>query len=182
MLVTDIVKESTSFKDIVAKKQNSIWNGSTFELAKNMGPKSKGAWGERLTCDILESFGAKVPRDKKGKNKKPKGAGSDYDVWVNGKKIEVKTSFAWDDTPDKFVWQQIRDQDYEYIVFIGVNPGECKAWWATKDDIVDNIFGEDSYRQHGGSSGMQDLYWIQTAALVGGELPEWFKPIKDWCK
>ena len=181
MNITDRVKMSNAYKDHIKKMKNSAWNGSMFELHKNLSPKAKGAWGERLTCDILESYGATVPRDKKGKNKKPKGAGSDYDVWVNDKKIEVKTSFAWDEEPDKFVWQQIRDQDYEYIVFIGVNPGECKAWWATKEDIVNNIFGRNEYRQHGGNSGEQDLYWIQTT-MFDGNVPGWFRPIKDWGK
>ena len=177
-MITEIATSTNAYKEVIEKNQNSVWVGSTFEHHKGLSSKAKGSWGERLTCDILEGLGANVPRRKNGKNKKPQGSGTDFDIYVDNKTIEVKTSFAWDETEDSFTWQQIRDQEYEYIVFVGVNPNECKAWFATKDDLVKEIFGRNEYRQHAGKDGEQELYWIQ----VKDGVPDWFVPIENWGK
>jgi hypothetical protein len=175
-MITEIATSTNAYKEVIEKNQNSVWVGSIFEHHKGLSSKAKGSWGERLACDILEGLGANVPRRKNGKNKKPQGSGTDFDIYVDNKKIEVKTSFAWDETEDSFTWQQIRDQEYEYILFVGVNPNECKAWFATKNDLIKNIFGRNEYRQHAGKDGEQDLYWIQTK----GDILDWFIPIENW--
>ena len=84
-------------------------------------------------------------------------------------------SLTWGEQQNCFTWQQIRPlQEYDRIVFIGVNPDSLHLWWATKEDILQHIAGHDSYRQHGGKNGGQDLYWIKN------EIPTWFRSIEEW--
>jgi len=105
------------------------------------------------------------------------GTGKGYDICATsgGMKIEVKTSLAWGGVDNQFTWQQIRTlQDYDRVVFVGINPDSLQMWWAGKQDILDNLAGQDRYRQHGGKSGKQDLYWIRN------EVPTWFKEMSTW--
>lgn len=153
----------------------SMWKDSKFESFYLMSsPKAKGARGERLAADILENLGHKVPRNRLGRPVREKGD-SDHDIVANGHRIEVKLSLTWGDNENCFTWQQIRpSQGYDRIVFIGINPNSVQMWWASKDDINKHIQGHDSYRQHGGKDGQQDLYWIRN------EVPTWFRSLKEW--
>jgi len=153
----------------------SMWQGSKFESFYLMSsPKAKGCRGERLAADILENLGHNVPRNRKGRPVRIKGD-SDHDIVVNGHRIEVKMSLTWGGVENCFTWQQIRpSQGYDRIVFIGINPNSVQMWWATKADITKHIEGCDSYRQHGGKDGKQDLYWIRN------EVPTWFRSLKEW--
>jgi hypothetical protein len=99
---------------------------------------------------------------------------SGHDIVVDGKETEVKLSLTWGNELDCWTWQQIRSQQYERIIFIGLNPNEIKVWWATKKDIQRHIIGNGGYRQHGGKKGGLDVYWIRN------EIPSWFKTLEDW--
>jgi len=151
-----------------------MWKGSPFESFYLSSSKGKGAKGERLIAEILEHYGFDVLRDKKGKLKRLCG-NSDHDIVVDNYTVEVKTSLTWGADRDMFTWQQIRSmQEYERIVFIGLNPDEMKVFWASKKDLEDNIFGKDEYRQHGGKKGDQELYWLRN------HIPAWFKSLEEW--
>jgi hypothetical protein len=147
-----------------------------------MSSVRKGSQGERLVADILEAKGCTVPRNKTGKNKKPKGAGTDYDLWIDDIKIEVKTSTTWDNVLNRFRWQQLRStQDYERVVFVGINPNDIYLWWCTKQDLEAHIFGRDNFRQHAGKNGKQDLYWLSTNGATDlPDTPKWFRCIERW--
>lgn len=172
-LVTEIARTSTTLQE--KSPGLSFWRDSTFESFYLMSsPKGKGARGERLAAEIMEKLDHTVLRKKNGKLARLEGD-ADHDIVVDGYRTEVKLSLTWDGMPDRFTWQQIRSlQDYDRIMFIGMNPDEVNVWWATKKDLEDNIFGKSCYRQHGGKDGKQELYWIKN------EIPSWFRNIEEW--
>lgn len=164
--LTTIVTNTPTFSKLSHLKQISIWDGSTFELIRTISsPRAKGAIGEKLTSDVMTHLGHVVT--------KPSNSG--HDRIIDGYKTEIKLSTTWDNRLDTFTWQQIRNQDYDRIIFIGVNPYDISFYWAEKSDLVTHIFGNDHYRQHAGKNGGQDLYWIQAIK----RLP-WFRDIQGF--
>lgn len=129
-----------------------IWTDSEFEFYKKLtSSKQKGAFGEAFSKAVLSDMDFIVS----------KRTSSDQDFQINGIGTEVKTSGAWNQKINRFKWQQIRSQqEYEIIIFLGINPDSYFIGWASKKDLQDNIFGKDEYRQHGGKDGGQELYWI----------------------
>lgn len=164
------------------KEDDSFWKDTLFEKFKNMSSVRKGSQGEKLTADLMEQLGSHVPRDKKGRPKKPKGAGSEYDLFLDHRKVEVKTSTTWDNVKNSFKWQQLRStQDYDRVIFVGINPNEIYLWWCTKEDLKNNIFGKNKHRQHAGKNGEQELYWLGTNGDTDlPEVPAWFREIGSW--
>ncbi len=162
-------------------KADKYWKGSPFEWFRRLASRSKGATGERMVADILEGNGSVVPRDPAGKPTKPKGSGTDFDIFPDNLPTEVKTSSAWEATDNKFVWQQLRSkQKYERVVFLGLNASGAQAWWCTKGDLEQHIFGRDEFRQHAGKKGEQDLYWIHTEGGTVASVPSWFRTMETW--
>ena len=173
MNLTEVALRTPVMRDEENPKWN-IWQSSPFESFYLSSSKAKGSKGERLLAAVLETLGHDILRDNTGKLQRLDG-NSDHDIVVDNYKVEVKTSLTWGEERDKFTWQQIRSkQDYERIIFIGLNPDEMKVFWATKKDLEENIFGIDKHRQHGGKDGKQDLYWIRN------DFPHWFKSLEEW--
>lgn len=146
---------------------NSIWKGSKFEKLYVQSSKRKGTIGEEMTKAILSDIGLVIGTRTNSDH--------DFSITYNKKvyKIENKLSLTWGNEISKFKWQQIRDQDYDFIFFIGVNPNDHKVWWATKQDLKTYIIGNDKYRQHGGKNGKQDIYWITS-------IESWFRPLDEF--
>lgn len=166
MTYTDFILETSTYASWKKHKQTSIWKHSLFECFHDIpSPRSKGAEGEKLVEEFMSSLGHTVIRAKS----------SDYDRVISGYKTEIKTSTTWNGTKDKFTWQQIRNQDYDRIIFLGINPNDINLYWATKQDLVKNVFSIDSFRQHAGKNGKQELYWLQ-----GINKLSWFRNIESF--
>lgn len=166
MSYTDFVIDTTTYASWKKHKESSIWKNSLFECFHDIpSPRSKGAEGERLIEEFMISTGHKVERAKS----------SDYDRIISGYKTEIKTSTTWNNTENKFTWQQIRNQDYERIIFLGINPNNIKIYWASKTDLIKYVFSVDYFRQHAGKSGKQELYWLQ-----GIDKLDWFRNIESF--
>jgi hypothetical protein len=162
---TSIVETLPIYERWESSKQ-SIWEESKFQSFRNIpSPKSKGSQGEKLVEQLMQSLGHKVT--------KPQN--SDHDRTINGHKVEIKVSTTWNEQLNNWTWQQIRDQDYDRIIFVGINPNEIFIWWATKDDIRQHILGNNSKRQHAGKDGGQELYWIQ-----GSGKQSWFRDLSTF--
>jgi hypothetical protein len=144
--------------------KQSIWEGSKFQTFRNIpSPKSKGSQGEKLVEQLMKSLDHKVT----------KPLNSDHDRVINGHKTEIKVSTTWNELLNNWTWNQIRgNQDYDRIIFVGVNPNSIHIWWATKEDICKHIIDNDSKRQHAGKDGGQEIYWIQ-----GSGKQDWFRDL-----
>lgn len=147
------------------KKEETIWKNSLFRYFRDMSSKSKGAEGEKLVHQFMEKLGHAVFR----------ANNSDFDRYISGHKTEIKTSTCWDEIENKFTWQQIRNQEYDRIIFVGINPNDVVFYWATKEDLKENIFNINERRQHSGKNGGQELYWIQGVTKM-----PWFRKIESF--
>jgi hypothetical protein len=133
------------------------WRGSPFAWVRRLPPGSKGKIGKLLVQQWCGLKGLSVDRS----------PDSDADMLVNGHRVEVKFSTLWKSGEYRF--QQIRDQEYEYAVCLGISPSEAHCWVISKDILRDNVIGHTG--QHTGSTG-QDTAWIK---IKPSEPPEWLE-------
>jgi len=140
------------------EKNTFAWDGSPFEWVLTLPSSSKGSLGKRLVyqwCALMDLAVDKSPD-------------SDADMTVNGHRVEVKFSTLWKSGIYKF--QQIRDQNYEYGIFLGVSPFQAHCWVVSKDILRKYVIGHMG--QHTGSSG-QETAWL---TVYPNNPPEWLNP------
>ena len=118
-----------------------------------------------MVQQVMEALGHRVERP----------TSSEHDRIIDGWKTEIKVSTTWNETLDNWTWQQIREQDYDRIIFVGINPNDVSIWWATKEDLRQFVLGRDEMRQHAGKDGGQELYWIQ-----GSGVKPWFREMNSF--
>lgn len=144
-----------------------FWKNSNFEWFRSIpSPRTKGKIGEEIVALYMKQLGHIIQ----------KPLNKDHDRIINNHKVEIKTSTTWNNKPDRFTWQQIRqNDDFDRVIFLGINPNDTQMYWASYDDLVKNLFCHDKYRQHKGASGGQDMFWIQNASRL-----DWFSEMKDF--
>lgn len=110
------------------------WAGSPFEWIKKIpSSRRRGKAGEVLVESWLWHFGLEVAG--------PSNAG--HDRLVAGHKVEIKFSTLWEQ--GDYVFQQLRNQDYEYALLLGVSPLTAHVWLVPKSQALSS-----SVPQHGG--------------------------------
>jgi hypothetical protein len=139
-------------------KPTSSWAGSQFEWVLTLPSASKGKLGKRLVYQWCALRGLSIDSS----------PDSQADMLINGHRVEIKFSTLWESGIYKF--QQIRDQNYEYAVCLGISPFEAHCWVASKSVLKKHVIGHMG--QHTGSSG-QETAWF---AVVPLSPPEWLLP------
>lgn len=134
---------------------SSPWTGSPFEWVRNLPSASKGKLGKRLVSQWCALKGFTV-------NPSPD---SDADLLVNGHRIEIKFSTLWVEGFYKF--QQIRDQNYEYAILLGISPFIAHCWVLSKQTLQQYVIGH--LGQHTGATG-QETSWI---TVIPNNPPHW---------
>jgi len=137
---------------------HSAWAGSPFEWVLKLPAGSKGKLGKQLIYQWCALKGLSVDRS----------PDSEADMLINGHRVEIKFSTLWKAGIYKF--QQIRDQDYEYSVCLGISPFEANCWVISKTILKRHVIGHMG--QHTGSSG-QETAWI---TVNPSNPPEWLTP------
>lgn len=158
----------------VAAPPSAAWKGSPFEWILSIPSRSKGAYGEKLVQELFRLNGFDVKRPK---------SGSDHDRVINGHRIEIKMSTLWAKT-GQYKFQQIRDQDYDYLLCLGLSPTEAHCWLIPKSEVHRGRDGVSS--QHGGKAG-RDTLWLNFPAdkppawmaIFGGSLDSAIELMKD---
>jgi hypothetical protein len=139
-------------KDIVA------WKDSPFEWVLKLPAGSKGKLGKHLIYQWCGVKGLSVDRS----------PDSEADMLINGHRVEVKFSTLWKVGIYKF--QQIRNQNYEYSVCLGISPFEAHCWVISKSVLKQYVIGHMG--QHTGSSG-QETAWL---TVDPHKPPDWLVP------
>ena len=146
--------------------ENSRWAGSPFAWIKSRPSRQIGAIGEKLIAGWLAARGFNVTRS----------PDSDADRIVEDKRVEIKFSTLWENGSYKF--QQLRDQNYDFAICLGVSPFDAHCWVIPKNEIL-RLWQKEGLiqSQHGGRDGT-DTAWIPVTpdrvhdwlTAFGGEL------------
>lgn len=133
------------------------------------GPRSRqvGKFGEEIVKGWLSRRGFNVSSC----------GDRDADLIIEGKRAEIKFSTLWEDGEYRF--QQIRDQNYDMVVCLGLSESAGHCWAIPKDELMahwENVRRKDGKKdgiksQHGGQRGV-DTAWI---AVRPDNPPEWLK-------
>ena len=137
---------------------DAAWNGSPFAWIKTRPSRQVGAIGEKLVAGWLAARDFNVSRS----------PDSEADRIIESKRVEIKFSTLWKNGGYKF--QQLRDQNYEFAICLGISPFDAHCWALPKSVILDQWRnGSGLQSQHGGASG-SDTAWL---SVVPCEVPGW---------
>lgn len=154
------------------EKDRSEWSQSPFEWVLKLPSGSKGKLGKRLVYQWCAVKGLSIDNS----------PDSEADMQVNGHRVEIKFSTLWQG--GIYTFQQIRDQNYEYAVCLGISPQQAHCWVISKKILKKYVIGH--LGQHTGSSG-QDTAWFSVnpnnppewILNCGGTLDEAYKILKS---
>jgi hypothetical protein len=139
------------------EKEISAWTGSPLEWVLAIPSASKGKLGKRLVDQWCAIKGLSVGNS----------PDSEADMLINGHRVEIKFSTLWKAGFYKF--QQIRDQDYEYAIFLGISPREAHCWVVSKAVLKKYVIGHMG--QHRGAKA-RDTDWL---TVIPDNAPVWLK-------
>jgi hypothetical protein len=138
------------------KNKKKQWIGSPFEWIKYQSSRSIGAIGEKIVASWLAMHDFNVVRS----------PDSEADRVVDGKRVEIKFSTQWEN--GTYLFEQLRDQNYEFAIFLGVSPNDAHCWVIPKADIVRMWKVERTLPpQHGGEEG-EDTAWARLSPAASG--------------
>jgi hypothetical protein len=133
----------------------NVWADSTFHWISAAQSARKGAVGKKLVRRWAEQEGMSVTA------KSDRG----HDFCVDGLRVAVKLSLVWAD--GGFVFEQIRDQKYDVVSLLALEPARVRLWVVPKE-----VLWEHAAWQHKGAAG-RDTKWLLFPAT---EPPAWLKP------
>lgn len=137
--------------------EKEMWRESPFQWIQTLHSKQIGTVGEILVSNWCSEKGFDVKRS----------LYSDADRIINGHRVEIKYSSLWGN--GTYTFQQIRDQEYDYCLWIGVSPFDVHAWFIPKQYLLPNPpLGVKP--QHKGKAG-GDTWWMKN--LDPENTPDW---------
>lgn len=140
-----------------AAGQPDPWAGSRYAWIRNLAPARRGKAGGQLVDRWLRATGVDVaPR-----------LNSEHDRVVAGRKAEIKLSTLWTGTGE-YTFQQLRDQDYELLILLGVSPEKVHAWVLPKHAALAHLTADMGARTAGA-----DARWLTFPAA---RPPAWLAP------
>ena len=156
--------------DYINPEQDRLWKDSPFDWIRRLPSRRKGKVGEQLVAGWCAAKGLDVTAS----------GDSDADRIIAGKRVEIKMSTLWENGIYKF--QQLRDQDYAYVICLGISPFDAHCWVIPKA-----VVWARAPSQHGGSRG-SDTRWLSFEAAspaawladYGGRLAQVWQILKQW--
>lgn len=153
------------------EQQEKSWEGSPFADVKKLPSASRGKLGVRLISAWCAAKGLSIGPS----------PDSEADLLINGHRVEIKFSTLWRTGIYKF--QQLRDQNYEYAVCLGISPFQAHCWVISKKVLKEHVIGHKP--QHRGAQG-SDTFWFDVKpdspaewlSNLGGTLDKAFVVLK----
>ncbi|MHB8193417.1 MAG: hypothetical protein ACYDGL_09100 [Bellilinea sp.] len=148
------------------------WEDSPFEWILHLPAGSKGKLGKQLIYQWCALKGLAVSQS----------PDPEADMLINGHRVEIKFSTLWKIGVYKF--QQIRDQNYEYSICLGISPFGAHCWVISKLILKRHVIGH--LGQHTGLQG-KETAWItvnpdnppEWMSNLGGNLDDAFLVLKS---
>ena len=100
---------------------------------------------------------------------------SDSDRVIGGLRSEIKGSTLWKGGGFKF--QQLRDQEYDIVICLGIRPFDAQCWVIPKDVLMQHPEGVVS--QHGGQAGTDTAWLGFNASTPPRWLQQWGGRLSD---
>lgn len=142
-------------------EQDLTWEGSPFAWIKTRPSRQVGAIGERLVAGWCAARGLDVVRS----------PDHEADRIIQGIRTEIKFSTLWKNT-GVYRFQQLRDQNYDMAICLGVSPFNAHCWVLPKSLILAKWGKVPELRsQHGGADGT-DTAWL---SVTPGDVPDWLQ-------
>ena len=136
------------------------WEGSPFAWIKSRPSRQIGAIGEKLVAGWCAARDLDVTRS----------PNSDADRVIGGKRCEIKFSTRWKNGVYKF--QQIRDQDYDFAILLGVCPFDAHAWVVPKTQLLAQK-GQPGSGMTGQHARGEETAWL---SFPHDSPPAWLRP------
>lgn len=164
---------ATLRSDYVREGSIDPWAGSPFAWIRTRRSRQVGKIGEQLVAGWCAAKGLDVV-----------GSGdSEADRVIAGRRVEIKFSTLWESGVYKF--QQLRDQNYEHAVCLGLSPFDAHCWVISKTVLRGHVIGHTP--QHTGRGGT-DTFWLSFDAgnppawlrACGGRLADAFDILRRW--
>lgn len=164
---------ATLKSDYVRPEAKDPWAESPFAWIRTQASRRIGKIGEQLVAGWCAAKGFDVV-----------GSGdSDADRIINGRRVEIKCSTLWETGVFKF--QQLRHQNYEYAICLGIAPFDASCWVISKGRLKRHVLGHTP--QHTGRGGT-DTFWLSVTAEdppawltdCGGTLSAAHSIIRGW--
>lgn len=152
------VRRLAKIADVIRKKylhEDNSWKNSPFAWIRTRPSGQVGKIGEQLIADWCKDKGLKVVECRD----------SQADLVIAGHRMEVKFSTLWES--GFYIFQQLRNQDYEYVICLGIAPFEAHCWVIPK-----NIALQYAKPQHTGKEG-KETFWLHIQA---DNPPDWLSP------
>lgn len=130
------------------------WTDSPFGWIRARPSRQVGKIGEELVARWCAGKGLDVMP----------GGDPQVDLIIAGRRVEIKFSTLWGN--GLYVFQQIRNQSYEYVICLGIAPFDAHCWVIPKEDAL-----RHATPQHTGRSG-RDTYWL---SINPNSPPDWLK-------
>ncbi len=162
---------ATLKSDYVREGQYDPWLGSPFAWIRTLPSRRVGKVGEQLVAGWCAAKGLDVTAS----------GDSEADRVIGGRRVEIKFSTLWES--GAYTFQQIRDQNYECAICLGVSPFDAHCWVISKDVLRQHVVGHTP--QHKGRGGT-DTFWLSFPAAApppwladsGGTLAKAFQVLK----
>jgi hypothetical protein len=141
----------------VKSEEDIAWQESPFDWMRKKASATKGKIGRDLFIGLLK---------KQGFTPSTRGV----NVLVNGKVVVVRSSLAWG--IGQFKFQQLRDNEYDFVFCLGLFPAQSYGWLIPKEELIDDGNMQDREGltpQHGGHAGGED-FWL---AVDASQVPTW---------
>jgi hypothetical protein len=154
----DLLASSATYLKKDIEQDFLAWKNSPFEWVLKLPAGSKGKLGKQLVYQWCAVKLLSVDRS----------PDSEADMLVNFHRVEVKFSTLWKVGIYKF--QQIRNQNFEYSVCLGISPFEAHCWVISKSILKKYVIGHMG--QHTGARG-QETAWL---TVKPHQPPDWLVP------
>lgn len=148
---------SARFASVVAQgteefiKHFRRWDGSPFSYALSLSSRTKGAWGEHMA----EQWMAPIAKRHGFCVKRSPDVEADRLLVSDSKtvRVEVKTSFEW--STGDFAFAQLRDQNYDFALLLGIQPSDVSAWLIPKAVLMSDLEGLEDQHHDGTTKWMK---------------------------
>ena len=149
---------ASTLKEDYCRDEADPWAGSPFAWIRSRPSRQVGKIGEQLVSGWCAAKGLDVVAS----------PDSEADRIIAGRRVEIKFSTLWRTGVYKF--QQLRDQDYDYAICLGIAPFDAHCWVISKDLLLAHVIGH--LPQHTGKGGT-DTFWL---SVRPEDPPSWLRP------